>query len=85
MTLYDVHEELFTAYVNPLKNECLTSYVFSSCVIGKDGKAAKLKTLITDLKDGESRIYGCDISSSKPGQSVDIKTWKVDVTSKFPL
>ena len=83
MTLFAVGDVKFTAYVNPLKRECLTSMSFSSCVIeDNDSRRTKLRTLVLDLKEKESRDYACNVSSSKgPGESIATTTWKITVKS----
>lgn len=80
IVLYTVAENTLTAYVNPLKHECLTSSSFSSCQIDpKDSRNTKLRTLVTDLKAKETRAYGCNITSSKAGGRVGETSWVVNV------
>lgn len=48
------------AHVNPFTNECITFEEFSSCAIDTtDTRRTKLRMLVSDLQEEESRVYGC--------------------------
>ena len=83
MTLFALGDVKFTAYVNPLKGECLTSLTFSSCVIeDNDSRRTKVRSLVLDLEVDESRDYGCNVSTSKgPGEAIGTTGWRITVRS----
>ncbi|KAK7490295.1 hypothetical protein BaRGS_00018456 [Batillaria attramentaria] len=56
------------ASVSLMQNKCLTSDSFSSCQLdARDSRHTRLKTLVTDLKEGESRSYGCTVGYEPSG------------------
>lgn len=80
MTLYTTADNEVVAYVNPLKNECLTSRSFSSCVIDeKDSRRTRLRSLVIDLGSEEARWYGCNVSSSQARSPIKVTSWSVVV------
>lgn len=88
MVLFTEFDDDIIATVNIVKEECTTSNVFSSCVISNpETRRSKLRTLIMDLFDDDSRKYGCEISSIKSGERSKSDKWILEVTgySKFSL
>lgn len=70
----------------PRTSECLTSDVFSSCLMNdQDSRQAKLRFLLTDLAPGQSRAYGCNVTSVHHGRQARINTWVliVEISSKL--
>ncbi|KAL8563675.1 hypothetical protein ACOMHN_035409 [Nucella lapillus] len=64
MILYSPASGDRIASVNVAAKECLTSGMFSSCVAGPEGvRFTRLRSLVVDLRPGESRRFGCNITS----------------------
>ena len=79
MILYDSSETII-ASVNTLTGECMTQASFSSCLLHKaDTRRTRLRTLAMDLEEGESRTYGCEVTSLRSGERAKIITWSLTV------
>ena len=73
-------ENKMLAHSNPMTNECITFGDFSSCVIDTgDSRNSRLRLLVSDLEEGESRKYGCTASSFGPFGETNAVTWSVTV------
>lgn len=71
------------AFVNPQSHECLTYEEFSSCVIDAvDSKKTRLKILVSDLEEGESRLYGCIATTVKSHDFTQQITWNLTVRGR---
>ena len=71
------------AYANPLTNECITYLEFSSCVIdASDTRNTRVRILVSDLEQGQSRRYGCEIISFKSGQGTNTSVSYIVVRRK---
>lgn len=79
MTLYTAADNRVLAYVNLKDNECSTSESYSACNIDKlDSHKTRLVTLVDDLDLGQTRSYGCNITSLRHGQN-HVITWSLEV------
>lgn len=79
MTLYTAADNRVLAYVNLKDNECSTSESYSACNIDKlDSHKTRLVTLVDDLDRGQTRSYGCNITSLRHGQN-HVITWSLEV------
>lgn len=81
MVLYRVSSSELLAIANLRKRSCSTSQTFIACHIDEsDSRGSKIKALISDLTEGQSRAYGCNLTSlSSAGQS-SIVSWSLVVT-----
>ena len=81
MVLYQVSNSELLAIANLRKRSCSTSQTFIACHIDEsDSRRSKIKALISDLTEGQSRAYGCNLTSlSSVGQS-SIVSWSLVVT-----
>ncbi|XP_076438587.1 uncharacterized protein LOC143277596 [Babylonia areolata] len=69
LSLYAIEQDVVLASVTVARNECGTSSSFSACFVDKaDPFNTKLKTLVVDLKRGEERLYGCNVSLNTAGR-----------------
>ena len=60
LKLYRVSDNYVLASLNIYANTCLTYNDFSSCYVNSvDTHKSRLKALVHDLEEGESRRYGC--------------------------
>ena len=80
LKLFTETDNKMVAHANPVTNECITFGEFSSCTLdSSDTRNSKLRVLVSDLKEGESRRYGCTASSfGSFGESFSA-TWSVTV------
>ena len=66
-----------------IKNSCFTQTDFSSCFIDSNNSHnSKLRILVSDLTEGESREYGCKANMINSKGETDAATWTRVVTRK---
>ena len=81
MRLFSVPDNVLHAKANPLNENCFTFLELASCTINKDDtRKSQLKILVSDLKEGERRRYGCSASSFESDGDAVTSTWVIDVT-----
>lgn len=81
--MFTVPGNIVLAHANPMTNECLTFKEFSSCNIDTgDTRKSRLRVLVSDLDEGESRRYGCKATSFGSLGDTDTSTWHVTVNRK---
>ena len=74
------------AYANPYTNECITFTDYSSCYIDtSDTKQSRLRVLVSDLTEGHSRRYGCNITTFKSVGHTKTSTMYIAVERKSKL
>ena len=60
LQLYKLPEEEMLASLNVFSNTCVTMGDYSSCVVNtSDTHVSTLRTLVTDMREGERRQYKC--------------------------
>ncbi|XP_025101744.1 uncharacterized protein LOC112568586 isoform X30 [Pomacea canaliculata] len=60
-------------------NECSTSLEYSACVVDRsDYRHTRLVSIIPDMIDGESRLYGCNITGYRAAQ-LHFVSWSLRV------
>ena len=75
LTLRQSYEDKFLASVNLVNNECTTSDSFSSCELNKkDDRKTNVKTLVMDLREGEERMFLCDVNNLRSRGRSDVTT-----------
>ena len=80
LKLFRLPSNIVLAHANPVKNECQTFGEYSSCRIDiRDTRKSTLNILVSDLKEGESRRYGCTASSFGPLGATNTSTWSITV------
>ena len=68
------------AFVSPKTSECTTAEDFSSCVIDRgSSRDTRLKTLVLDLRVGESRVLGCNVTSLDSQKRLVSTSWSLVV------
>lgn len=88
LTIFILPANAILAHVSPFKGDCVTFSEFSSCVIDTgDTRRSKLRVLVPDLDEGETRKYGCNCTTLGSFGKTDTFTWSVLVwrNSKSPL
>lgn len=80
MILYAVPQDTVVAFVNLKKQECYTSESFVSCNIDhSDSRRSNLKTLVADLAEGQTRVFGCNLTAVAARGRTQIYSWKLSV------
>ncbi|KAK7105431.1 hypothetical protein V1264_016810 [Littorina saxatilis] len=79
--LYTVDGGKVVASANFATKTCLTTDTFASCVIDEsDWRRTGVRALVLDLKEQESREYGCNVTAfSSVGKPVTF-SWIIPVT-----
>ncbi|XP_025101727.1 uncharacterized protein LOC112568586 isoform X15 [Pomacea canaliculata] len=81
LRLFYVENSTVLAHVNPLTNECKTFEEFSSCVIDTaDTRNSKVRVLVSEMEEDESRQYGCTATSFGDLGHPYIFDWFITVT-----
>lgn len=80
MVLYRESDDRVIAYANIGKGECSTSQTLVACEIyASDSRKSKLKALIVDLTEGQSRTFGCNVSTIASGGRLKTLSWVIAV------
>ena len=73
-------ETSLMAFVSPKTSECTTAEAFSSCIVdGGSSRNTRLKTLVLDLRVGESRVFGCNVTSLDSQKRLVTTSWSLVV------
>ena len=76
--LYDDKE---LSSLNVFSNSCVTAVDYSSCVIDtSDSHKSRLRTLVHDLDEGQSREYRCTVYTVTPRGKPNAFDWTIVVT-----
>ena len=72
LQLFELPQSNVLASLNVFTNNCMTYGEFSSCVIHpSESHRSRLRVLVHDLEEGESREYGCTSNTINPqGNSI---------------
>ncbi|KAL8615871.1 hypothetical protein ACOMHN_058938 [Nucella lapillus] len=61
LSIYRVGEQGSLGTLHVIKNSCFTQSQYASCSLSpEDSRQSSVRVLVADLKDGESRQYGCE-------------------------
>jgi hypothetical protein len=80
LTLFRPSDNNVYVYLNSYKQECKTFHDYSSCsFVESDSKKSSVRTLLVDLREGETVLVSCNVSTLQGfGHSPKI-TWTVSV------
>ena len=80
MVLFKQSSKDVLAFVNPRKGECSTSEEYVSCAVDDaDTRKSTLRALISDVNEGESRAYGCNVTAIVSGGLLKTISWSLTV------
>ena len=83
LTMTTMSNSIELATLNVITNSCLTHNDFSSCFIDlSDSHKSKLRVLVSDLDEGESREYECRANTINTRGQTDMSTLSILVTRK---
>lgn len=78
LQLFELPDSTVLASLNVYTNNCMTFSDYSSCTIHPaDTHKSKLRILVHDLEEGESREYGCTANTVNPLGNVIFRNWKL--------
>ena len=81
LQMYKFSDSAVLASLNLYTKSCMTYSDFSSCVINPmDAHKSRLRLLVHDLLEGESRKYRCTVVGVKPTGITKTSTWSITVT-----
>ena len=85
INMYTNSEQSLLATLNVFTNTCMTYTAYSSCFVDNTGgHESKVKVLVTDLEEGESRRFGCKLTvMDTKGNAGDLKRSFVVTRSKY--
>lgn len=83
LVLYLPDSDRVLASVNLKNSECYTSSLFSACFIDRSNwRASRLKTLLTDLPEGQTRVFACNATSFRSDGRLTTVTWRSTVVKR---
>lgn len=88
IVLFRVGSDKVLGHANLKKRECSTADSFVSCTVAEgDTKNNNIRILISDLADGESLVFGCNLTAMTSGGIIRYFTWTHRLThsSKMTL
>lgn len=78
LQLFELPQSNVLASLNVFTNNCMTYGEFSSCVIHpSESHRSRLRILVHDLEEGESREYGCTANTVNPQGNAIFKNWTI--------
>ena len=78
LQLFELPDSTVLASLNVYTNNCMTFSDYSSCTIHPaDTHKSKLRILVHDLEEGESREYGCTANTVNPLGNAIFRNWKL--------
>ena len=80
LKMFSIPDNVVLATANPVTSECVTFANYSSCSVDRtDTRSSKLRVLVSDLRQGEVRRYGCRVNSFDSFGDTVTSTWSVSV------
>ena len=81
LQLFKLPDSTVLASLNVFARNCMTYGEYASCAINPDDShKSRLRVLVHDLREGESREYGCTANTVTPQGNSVYKNWKILVT-----
>jgi hypothetical protein len=83
LELFHSHDDRVLAIIFPLKNTCKTFTAYSSCRIdSSDTKRSLVRTLVSDLEEGETVRLGCNVTTLRSDGHPNVYSWFTSVHRK---
>ena len=83
LSLFRTADKFVLATLNAFKDSCFTHTDFSSCYIDQnDSRKSRLRILVSDLEEGESREYGCRANIINTRGETASSDWSILVSRK---
>lgn len=83
LKLFKLPGNVLLASANIMKHSCVTFGDYVSCYVDSENThRSSVKTLVVDLEEGESRSYGCNVTTMNSLGYTKALTWTTFVTRK---
>lgn len=80
MVLYEVSDSKVLGKLNAKDKQCSTSEDYVSCsIVESESRQSHLKALVADLAEGQSRVYGCNVTVLISGSRIQTLSWSIAV------
>lgn len=81
LSMFRISDNAVLGTLHVIKNSCFTHTDFSSCSIDlNDSRESRLRVLVADLQEGESRQYGCEANVINTKGRTNTSVWTIVVT-----
>ena len=81
LSMFRTSDSSVLGTLHVIKNSCFTRSDFSSCHIDlENSRKSKLRLLVSDLSEGESREYACKANAINTLGESEISTWNILVS-----
>ena len=81
LSMFRMSDSSVLGTLHVIKNSCFTRSDFSSCHIDlENSRKSKLRLLVSDLSEGESREYACKANAINTLGESEISTWNILVS-----
>jgi len=81
LSMFKISDNAVLGTLHVIKNSCFTHTDFSSCYIDPvHSRQSRLRILVSDLEEGESRQYGCEANAINTKGRTNTSVWTVVVT-----
>ena len=81
LSMFRISDNAVLGTLHVIKNSCFTHTDFSSCSIDlAHSRQSKLRILVSDLEEGESRQYGCEANTINTKGRTNSSVWTIAVT-----
>ncbi|XP_076457960.1 uncharacterized protein LOC143291754 isoform X5 [Babylonia areolata] len=84
MAMYRVSDGAVLGKMNLKKKECQTSRVYVSCSgldEGGDSRESVMRMVVADLAEGQSRVFGCNVTALVGGVEMRSLSWSIRVST----
>ena len=83
LSMFRLPESSVLGTLHVIKKSCFTRADYSSCSIDlENSHQSKLRLLVTDLSEGESREYACKANAINALGETEISTWNILVSRR---
>ena len=83
LKLFRITDNTVLAITNPVKNTCKTFSEYTSCSLNMgDTRKSLVRTLVTDLEEGETTRLGCNVTAFHEDGHAQMYSWSISVYRK---
>ena len=83
LKMFSVDNNVVLATANAMTEECVTFTEYSSCYVDRtDSRKSKIRVLVSDMKEGEMKQFGCRVNSFDSLGDTITTTWSITVERK---
>lgn len=83
LELFQPHNDKVLAIIFPIRNTCKTFTAYSSCSVDTgDTRKSSVRTLVSDLEEGETTRLGCNVTTLRGDGHAQMFSWFISVHRK---